>query len=128
MYTLMVLLVARSLEIFMFGTKLLRSPSDVTACCCRMAALIAVTATGTSWRFSARRRAVTTISARPSAAPAPADTCACARAGGDCSDIAAKAAAAVTLARIFPTDLVMIAPRKSDGPRWAGLVVVLIPR
>ena len=30
----MVLLVARSVEIFMFGTKLFRSSSDVTSCCC----------------------------------------------------------------------------------------------
>ena len=105
----MVLLVARSLEIFMLGTKLFRSPSEVTACCSRVAALIAVTATGTSWRFSARRRAVTTISANPSAGAA--DGAISARAGGACSDTAARTAAAPRASK-FEMVLFMIPPRK----------------
>ena len=68
----------------MFGTKLFRSLSEVTACCSSTSALIAVTASGTSWRFSARRRAVTTISASPSAAD-----------GGGCSVSAREPAAAL---------------------------------
>src|ERR1700681_2261276 len=107
----MVLLVARSLEIFMFGTNLFRSPSEVPACCSRVAALIAVTATGTSWRFSARRRAVTTISASPSDAAAPVDEDVSAWAGGICSDAAMKTAAAITLAGKLVLVLLMFAPR-----------------
>src|SRR5450631_1648876 len=124
----MVLLVARALEIFMFGTKLFKSPSDVTACCCRIAALIAVTATGTSWRFSVRRRAVTTISAKPSepaAARGGGGGEACARATGNGSDTAMNTAAAVTLAKTFVIALVMIAPRKLGGPRWAPPLYLL---
>src|ERR1700722_3339940 len=82
----MVLLVARSADIFRLGTKLFRSASDVTASRCNVSALSAVTASGTSWRFSALRRAVTTISASPPESAAPVAAAVWARAAPDCSD------------------------------------------
>ena len=92
----MVLLVARSAEIFMFGTNPLRSSSDVTSRSCNATAPIAVTAMGTSWRFSARRRAVTITSASPSGGAAASAPVVWARAAGGIAaarQTAARAAA-----------------------------------
>jgi hypothetical protein len=68
---LMVLLVARSWEIFRFGTKLLRSSMLVMACVWMVSAVTADTVSGTSCRFSLRRRAVTTTSWMPALSPEP---------------------------------------------------------
>jgi len=60
----MVLLVARSAAIFMFGTKLFKSSRFVTSCCWMTAALSAVTAIGTLCKSSENRRVVTTTSCK----------------------------------------------------------------
>src|SRR5580698_10216943 len=67
---LMVLLVARSWDTFRFGTKLLRSSMLVMPWASIVSAVTADTVSGTSWRFSVGRRAVTTKSWIPPEADA----------------------------------------------------------
>src|ERR1700733_794445 len=120
----MVLLVARSADIFRLGTKLFRSASDVTASRCKVSALSAVTASGTSWRFSTLRRAVTTISASPLESAAPAAAAVWARAAPNGSNrIISRAGAASCVTQGFIVWF-MITPANRDGLPFSPVLLI----
>jgi len=101
----MVLLVARSFAIFMFGTKLLRSSRFVTSWLWIVSAVTAATVSGTLCRSSARRRAVTTISSRVplfAAAPVVASGSAAPARPAETNKYAMKALHSLRIMVVFP--------------------------